>query len=203
MHQSSSQLDFCLKSSAETLGQYPFKFELNVSYRLEESRLSCWLAVRNCGVGVMPFSIGAHPGFNLPGPLDECFLEFEQAETIDALLLGEAQLLSGRTRRLLTEEKILPLTRSLFAQGALIFENLKSKSISLCCRKNSRRVSVQFSGFPYVGLWSKPGASFVCIEPWFGVADPEIPYGEFLNKPGIQKLESGHVFACRYCIEIS
>jgi galactose mutarotase-like enzyme len=57
---------------------------------------------------------------------------------------------------------------------------------------------VEFPGFPELGIWAKPGAPFVCIEPWYGYADPEQPYGDLWNKPGIRKLAAGGTFTCTH-----
>jgi galactose mutarotase-like enzyme len=36
-----------------------------------------------------------------------------------------------------------------------------------------------------LGVWTKPGANFICIEPWNGIADPHGFSGDFALKPGI------------------
>jgi galactose mutarotase-like enzyme len=49
---------------------------------------------------------------------------------------------------------------------------------------------------PHLGIWSKPGAGFVCLEPWQGYADPSDFDGELAEKPGIVAIppQSDRVF---------
>jgi galactose mutarotase-like enzyme len=202
IEQSATSLVFQLLPTAETRRCYPFEFVLSITYRLTGNCLSIEYAVRNTGSSVMPFSIGAHPGFNLPGPLEECFLEFEKEETLTARLLSKKGLLSGETAPVLNNTNLLPISKTLFDRSALIFMDAKSKKITLGAKNSSRRLTVEFAGFPELGIWAKPGAPFVCIEPWYGYADPETPYGDITNKPGIQLLPAGETFTCEHRINV-
>jgi galactose mutarotase-like enzyme len=40
-------------------------------------------------------------------------------------------------------------------------------------------------------LWSKPGADFLCIEPWYGYASPVNFDGPFATKPGLLLIPPG------------
>ena len=176
--QNDNSLVYQLLPTAETRACYPCEFDLQITYRLIENALSIGYAVHNTDSSPMPFSIGAHPAFNLHGPIDECFLEFEKSETLNTCLLGQKGLLSTETAPVLKNSQLLPLSKTLFNRDALIFLDAKSKKITLGAKNSPRRLTVEFAGFPELGIWSKPGAPFVCIEPWFGTADPETPYGE-------------------------
>jgi len=202
IEQSGSSLVYQLLPTAETRARYPFEFELRIIYRLTGNCLSIEYAVRNTGSAVMPFSIGAHPAFTLPGPVDECYLEFEKAETLNTRLLGSKGLISEKTAPVLNSANILPLTKTLFDRDALIFMDAQSDKITLGAKNSPRRLTVEFPGFPQLGIWAKPGAPFVCIEPWYGYADPEQPYGDILHKPGIQLLAAGKSFVCTHRISI-
>jgi galactose mutarotase-like enzyme len=202
VEQSKNSLVYQLLPTAETRARYPFEFALNIIYRLTGNSLSVEYAVRNTGASIMPFSIGAHPGFNLPGPIEDCFLEFEKEETLNAGLLSRKGLLSDETVPVLNNSKILPLTKTLFDRDALILLDFKSDKICLCSRSSSRCLTVKFTGFPQLGIWAKPGAPFVCIEPWYGYADPEQPYGDIRNKPGILRLEAGKTFTCTHRVTV-
>lgn len=195
-------LVFRLLPTAATRARYPFEFVLNIIYRLNGNCLSIGYEVQNNGTDVMPFSIGAHPGFTLPGPLDDCFLEFEKEETLCTRLLGPSGLISEETAPVLNRSGTLPLTKTLFDRDALIFMDAKSEKVTLGARNSSRRLTVEFSGFPQLGIWSKPGAPFVCIEPWYGYADTEQPYGDITNKPGIRLLPAGETFTCTHRVSV-
>ena len=200
--QSKTTLVFQLSPTTETLRCYPFKFALNVIYQLNGNCLEIGYEVQNNGKEVMPFSIGAHPGFNLPGPIDDCYLEFSQTEALNFRLLGSQGLLSEQTAPVSGTLNILPLSKTLFDRDALILLDFKSGKISLRSRTSPRCLTVEFPEFPQLGIWAKPGAPFVCIEPWYGYADPEQPYGDIMNKPGIQLLAAGKSFVCTHRISI-
>lgn len=202
VQQSESCLVFQLLPTAETRKCYPFEFALNIIYRLNVNSLEISYEVRNNGAKVMPFSIGAHPAFNLHSAVEECFLEFDKEETLNTTLLGSKGLLTRETAPVLKNSNILPLSKTLFDRDALIFMDAKSDKITLGSHKSPRRLTVEFPGFPQLGIWAKPGAPFVCIEPWFGYADPEQPYGDIMNKPGILQLETGKTFTCTHRVSI-
>jgi galactose mutarotase-like enzyme len=63
---------------------------------------------------------------------------------------------------------------------------------------------MHFDGFPYTGLWSKPsGAPFICIEPWFGMADVIGHDQDIMQKKGMLMLEPQMTFTSEYMIKIS
>ena len=101
------------------------------------------------------------------------------------------------------QELIQHLSFDVFKNDALVFNDLKSNKISLKSVNHDRYVTMDFTGFPYMGLWTKPtGAPFVCIEPWYGHADFEDFDGELKDKDGIQKLEVGEVFNASYTVTV-
>jgi galactose mutarotase-like enzyme len=195
-------LTYQLLPTAETRARYPFEFELKVTYRLSGNALSIEYAVRNTSASVMPFSIGCHEAYNLPGPIDECFLEFEKTETADPRLINAKGMVSTETVAVLKNTRTLPLSKTLFDRDVLIFLDVKSKKVTLGAKNSPRRLTVEFAGFPHLGIWAKPAAPFVCIEPWFGHTDPEQPYGDIWKKPGIIPLEAGKTFTCMHRVSI-
>lgn len=188
-------LSYRLESSASTWAQYPFDFVLIRHYRLNGLTLDVVNEVTNTGKEPMPFSMGEHPGFALNwndnDRIEDYYLEFDKPETLDSRRLDESALLSNRTVRVLSNERMLPLHRDLFNEDALIFLKLESRKVTLASRKSSRRLSVEFPDYPQLGIWAKPGAAYVCIEPWAGYADPTTHDGELMTKPGIVMLGAG------------
>jgi galactose mutarotase-like enzyme len=197
-------LRYTLEPDAETRAAYPFAFHLELSYRLLGRSVSVAYAVRNPGAEPLPFSIGGHPAFSCsrhPGDvLEDYSLEFEHAETADAPLIRDGLIAAGETRRILTNQKILPLTNTLFDRNALVFSGLASRAITLRSRRHPAGVRVDFPSFPALGIWSKPAAPYVCIEPWFGYADPvgREPGSPLATKPGIVLLAPGDTFTCAW-----
>jgi galactose mutarotase-like enzyme len=197
--------EYRLLSGEKTLNHYPSRFELVIGYRLKDNTVIVEYKVTNKDDNIMYFSIGAHPGFRCPLLQGECFedyyLEFSQQESAYRYLL-ENGLLSNQSERILNKDHILPLSYDLFANDALVFKGLKSDSITLKSKKSSKTVKVKFEGFPYQGIWSKPDAPFICIEPWYGIADTVGERRQFSDKEGICSIQPGESFACQYSISI-
>ena len=189
---------FVLRDDAATLASYPFHFRLAVTYRLDRGAVEIAYEVENLGDDEMPFSIGAHPGFSCPvadrEQAREYVLEFERAETA-ARFIVEDGLVSRQSEFALRGESVLPVGAGLFDRGALVFKDLVSRRVRLVGRTPGPGVELGFKGFPYFGVWSKPGAPFVCLEPWCGIADAPDATGHLEDKEGIVRLSPGSTFA--------
>ena len=196
-----TSLTFELRDSAETRAVYPFSFSLQIIYRLSANRLAIEYLVKNTGGETLPFSIGAHPAFNLPAAPGECRIEFEKPETLLTHVLNNG-LFHGETVPVLNNETTLTITKNTFDRDALVFHNTASSSVKLYA-KNKTAVTFEYPEFTQLGIWAKPGAPYVCIEPWFGYADSSEPYGSFTNKPGLINLAAGNTFSCEHCITIN
>ncbi|GAB3528832.1 aldose 1-epimerase family protein [Pontibacter brevis] len=202
-----NKLVFELKHDEETMEQYPFEFRLLIAYQLQQNRLSVTYQVTNPDDEKMYFSVGAHPGFNVPlypnERYEDYYIQFEEEETASRHLLSEEGLLNGDTERLLEQSKVLPLDRSLFDKDAVVLKRLKSEKVTLASRTNPRRIEVAFEGFPYLGIWAKPGpAPFVCIEPWCGIASRVGETGELQDKEGIIELRPGQIFERTFTVTV-
>lgn len=204
--QSAHRLSFLLKSNEETLAMYPFKFELKISFSLLENKLQVFHEIVNKNEGPMLFSIGAHPALKVPWKegenRDDYFLEFEHKEESTIFGLSDNGLLLHTEKPGLDKTNKLVLEDGLFDDDALIYTDLNSSLISLKSKTSKGKVSVNFDDFPFLGIWSKPNANFVCIEPWDGLPDFETSDQELLKKTGIIKLREGNVHYASYTIQI-
>ena len=205
---SDSHAIFSLRANDDTRAVYPYEFEFQVIYDLTGASLNVTYRVVNEGDTAMYFSVGAHPAFNVPFGPGEAYadfvLEFEQDEPLVTHQLSGAGLFSGETHPVPTTNRQLALTPNLFDQDALVFKNIKSRRVSLKHKDHDdRAVTVSFPDFPHLGIWAKPGAPFVCIEPWLGYADAEGESTAFDRKEAIQHLGPGAVFAATFVIEIT
>ncbi|MDQ3046368.1 MAG: aldose 1-epimerase family protein [Bacteroidota bacterium] len=204
-HQSGSMITFLLSSDDETLTNYPFPFELRIVYELKEKSLFVQYIIRNTGKEEMLFSIGAHPGFICPlneaESFSDYFLEFEKEETLERHLLTEG-VFNGKTELVMKSENILPLTEGLFSKDAIVFKNMKSTYMILKSKRSDYLLKFSFPGFPYFGIWKKPGANFICLEPWLGIADNHDHSGELKNKEGILSLAPDLEFKASYSISV-
>ena len=202
----SDGLVFSLKHDEETLKKYPFKFDFTIGYTLKQNKIIVNYKVFNEGNEIMFFSLGAHPAFRCPineGEVyEDYFLEFEKEETSSTWLLDDNGQVTGLTAAVLKQTKILRLYKGIFEKDALIFKDLKSRKVSLKSKKSTSVITINFSGFPYLGIWAKPDADFVCIEPWLGIADSSSANQDLETKEGIIELGSKNFFEIFYEILI-
>ena len=204
--ETSDSLSFFLKYSEETLKNYPFKFEFSTKYTLHQNKIIIGTRVYNTGDEAMFFSLGAHPAFQCPlndqEAYEDYFLEFEKEETASTYLLDENGQVTSDTMPVMNRSKTLNLYKGIFDKDALIFKDLKSRKVSLKSKKSSSVISINYEGFPYLGIWAKPNANFVCIEPWLGIADSSSSDQNFETKEGIMSLQSKKTFDVFYEISI-
>jgi galactose mutarotase-like enzyme len=191
---------FSIQSNLASLANYPFQFELQIQYTLVHATLEIAYTVINKDNIAIPFSIGAHPAFALPGNFENYSLEFEKEEPLEYTLL-ENDLVSKQTETIATHSNFVPLTYKLFEKDALIFKKLQSNSLTIH-DKEKPLLKVHFENFPNLGIWTKVGAPFLCIEPWFGYSDTIETNGNFFEKEGIIVLEVNDTFQTKFCIEI-
>jgi galactose mutarotase-like enzyme len=196
---SSSAAKFRLNADAASLQVYPFLFELEVSYVISGATLSVTTQISNQGEEEMPASFGYHPGFRWPLPFgrqrSEHFIDFEMDEPAAIRRIDSAGLLTAERHPTPITGRRLNLTDSLFQSDVIIFDDIKSRSVSYGSAKGPR-IKIGFpdapgAAAPYLGIWTKPNAPFICIEPWHGFTDPEGFSGDFKDKPGIFVLSAG------------
>lgn len=201
-----TSLHFTLAHSEKTHAVYPYKFRFHILFELEGNKLIIKHKVENLDQKEIHFALGAHPAFKCPlnegEQYSDYYLEFEEAEHGKRTLLSSSGLISDRTELVLDNTKVLNLTPDLFNDDALIFKKLKSKKVSLKSRKSKQTLTVSYSDFKYLGIWAKPNAPFVCIEPWLGIADHENTDGDYLKKDGLISLPIGDTFEAEYAIKI-
>jgi galactose mutarotase-like enzyme len=197
---------FSLPYCDKTLAVYPYKFDLQVLYTLIDNALRITYKVINRDKKPVYFSVGGHPAFNVPfnagENYEDYYLEFEAQESLYSHALNQDGLFSGETHPVRTSGKQLQLTRDLFKDDALVFKNLQSRMVTIKSTKHEQSLSVEFPHFNYLGLWAKPGANFVCIEPWLGCADSADGPKDITVKENIQKVDVGHVFEASFYISI-
>lgn len=198
-------IEFRLYSDEKSLEIYPFDFELYLSYKLEKSSLIISYKVKNKSNEKMLFSIGAHPAFNWSLEKDlkkeDYFLEFE-VNNSKRYFLNELGLVYDSID-LEFEDKKLFLNEGLFKNDALVFNDLNIKNLTFKNIKNEKFIKLNFENFPYLGIWSKPSdAPFLCIEPWFGIADEIETKQKLEDKKGVLTLNKNKEFCCFYSIEI-
>ncbi len=200
IEQTATTILFSIEASDTTKEIYPFDFELQIGYTLNNKSLKVDYKVINKDDFDLPFSIGGHPAFSLPQAFENYSLEFEHNEILNNYSLVN-ELLTNDFEIIALKNKKLPLSYSLFEKDALIFKTLRSKSVTIL--ENSKPyLKVSFNDFSSLGLWTKINAPFLCIEPWLGFADNHNFDGDFSDKEGIINLNKKNTLKTEYTIEI-
>lgn len=191
---SNSEAIFTLTQTAETLKIYPFYFELKLKYQLIEKKLNLTYEVTNTGSEELLFSLGAHPAFAIPNTpntiYNDYYLAFNADEKLTYWKLDNG-LVANETGQIELGGHKLNLKHDLFVNDALVFKTMQSNCISLLNTKNDFGLHFHFEDFPFFGIWAAPNASFVCLEPWCGVADGVNFNQDLTHKEGINKLDAG------------
>lgn len=197
---------YVLRSSASTLVKYPYDFALYVTYRTDGNKLTTMYKVVNEGDNNMPFGIGGHPAFKIGRDAllnGEYYLEFEQdEEKIHFLYLVDGLVGTEYAKNVMQDTRRLPINAHSFDNDALIMKGITSNKISLKCKTgNKTLLTMDFEGFQYLAVWSKPGAPFICLEPWYTTADTVKSSGVFTQKTDLITLAPKKEFECKYTVE--
>ena len=197
---------YVLRSNPSTLAKYPFEFSLYITYRTDENKLTTIYKVVNDGDNNMPFGIGGHPAFKIDMEdllNEEYYLEFEQDEDkIHFLYLVDGLVGTEYAKNIMMDKRRIKITKDTFNNDAVIMKGITSNKINLKRRRgNKTLLTMDFEGFPYLGVWSKPKAPFLCIEPWYSTADAVKSTGVFAQKSDILVLAPKKEFECKYTVE--
>ncbi|CAN5421216.1 aldose 1-epimerase family protein [soil metagenome] len=186
---------FRLGSDWTTMENYPFELQLDMHFVLVGATLAMTATVRNLDDTDMPFSLGYHPAFAWPlpygGRAEDHRIIFEKPEPAPIRRIGdEPGLIAPDRIPSPVDGTVLTPTHAMFAGDALIWDNLESRSLTWGV-PGTPSLKVDFPDTPWLGIWQKPGAHYLCIEPWAGMADPAGFEGDVWSKPGVIRLPPG------------
>lgn len=193
---------YVLRSNEETKKKFPFDFELYISYENYDKKVVTKYRVVNKSNEDMVFGLGGHPAFACEYGSGKYRLEFEDIEDeveIYQLEDGLVKTNPERTSKFIRENRIF-LENDIFDNDAIIMKNLKSRKVYLKT-ETKPLFAFEFKNFPYLAIWSKKDAPFVCIEPWFNTADKVDSNGIFEEKEDLIELKPEQSFESEYSIE--
>ena len=215
VEQSPSSVTLKLQSTEETRKAYPYDFELKLIFSVDGDTLTQSYKVTNPANVVLPFTLGAHPAFNIPIPgveaasLDQYHLSFTRSWTSYGPSITDEGLCDYTTpQRLIVDSDTLPLSWELIdREKTITLEDVPDRRITLAANveasSEAHGIQMDFEGFDYLGIWSAaPGCPFVALEPWCGIADTVDCDGIFEHKPGIISLEPGQSIAKTLSIKV-
>lgn len=194
---------FELTASEETLTKFPFHFSFQVGYKLIGNILETIYSVFNPDHCDLFFSVGAHPAFNCPLQSNESFDDYELVfPTKESLIINALSdgLIVSQTKSIDLINYKLNVRKQLFENDALVFMNSQFDEVHLISKKTNHGVALTSKNWPYFGIWTKKNTEqFICLEPWYGIADSVDTNKNILEKTGIIKLESN----CRFNTSIT
>ncbi|MRN06911.1 aldose 1-epimerase family protein [Lactobacillus sp. 0.1XD8-4] len=192
----------------KTLQVFPFSFNLQVKYELQNNKLAVSYRVINPSEDkTLIYAIGAHPGFNMPltkaGVFNRTKLSVWPAEEYSRVLLEgpyndleHPQLIDMKEARMLDHDD--------FNHDAIIFKTDGGHfTAKLTDTVVNHGVTVDTFDTEYVGVWSQYPATapFVCVEPWWGIADNVNADGTLLHKQGMHRLAPAEEDNYKFSIE--
>lgn len=194
-----------LEADDETRACWPFDFTLDLIFTVRGPTLTMAARVANRGDEAMPTSFGFHPALRWPLPGAHAkaghIIRFDRPEPAPIRRLDADGLLDPEPRPSPVEGDTLHLDDPLFADDAMIFDRLESRRL-VFADPGGAQVTVDFQGMPQLGLWMKPGAGYLCIEPWQGYSDPAGFAGPLDEKPGMVTIAPGEMRSFAMAITI-
>ena len=205
IEESEDTLIFEFTATDQTLINFPFHFSLQVSYILKNNKLITGYSVFNPDNADLYFSLGAHPAFNCPLQPNEAFTDYElQFNTLEFLTIHKLKegLILEETESVELMDHKLTLTTALFEKDALVLKSKQIEGVKLVSKKTGHGVELICKNWPYFGIWAKPGTStFLCLEPWCGIADTVNSNGRLEDKEGIIRLKSESRFDASFTLD--
>lgn len=197
-------ITFAICDNEETLKMYPYNFEFEVNYKLDENSLVVTFNVINKSNKEMLFMLGGHPGFKIPlydnESYNDYYLKFENKETVDAMQVVDG-FLANVYKPCLQNENIVKLSHEMFDPDAIVMRGLTSSYVDLLSKKNDSCIRFYFSDFEILAVWSLQDkqANFVCLEPWNGIQKDFVLEHE---KMGVLKLNANETKTYSCTIEV-
>lgn len=191
-------LELC--SDAETLSLYPYAFTFRVRFTCLDNGVRIAYETTNNDTETMFYSVGGHPAFHLEELLDTYYLEFDREVS---LLRRELQ--NGHFTGVFQDyglSKRLALSDSLFEADAFVLKNPEFQEVQLKHRSGNTLITMTCENWTDIGFWTKAGAPFICIEPWWGCADSQTASGELAEKEGIRHLAPNETECLSYTLLI-
>lgn len=169
---------------------FPFDYAFRVRYTLVDNSLRVAYLTDNTGDTPFWFCVGGHEAYSTPEGIEAYEVVFERDEPLNSnILVGN--LLSHEVTPIESHEGVMPLKYDYFAVDAIVFPYLASKSVTLRSKAHDRRIRVDFAGNSNLMFWTKPGAPYICIEPWTNTPDFVDHDGKIEHKRGAIRLMPG------------
>ncbi len=188
-------LEFSLTQNDQTKKMYPWDFTLTIRYTLNGNSLTKEHITRNDSGTTMYYEIGGHDGFTLcwndGENITDYAVQFYDTEELHPIVVDENIMLTKDHSTVPLENGLLKIKRGIFNPDAMMLDDLKIRRASIVCSKNNKKVTMDFSDFPYFAVWNKNlpmDVPYVCLEPWSTLPDAIYLGHEIEEKVGIRVL---------------
>ncbi|WP_203621028.1 aldose 1-epimerase family protein [Apilactobacillus nanyangensis] len=203
-NQGEKWIDLQLVSNEETKKMYPFDFKLIIHYELNDHKLTTNINVYNTDTKEMYFSVGAHPAFNVPlvqdgsEQYDDYFVKFANKGEYDQIQFDVPYANLENIEKIELDQPI-QLFPELFYDDAKVIE-IKNREFTTTLSSDVSNHGVTMTGYntEYGGIWSAKDAPFVCLEPWWGIADDIHTDGKIEHKVGINNISPNEKFVAKF-----
>jgi len=213
-HQEDGRVVLTIESNEDTLRKFPFPFLLEVEYVLSDKGVEEKWRLHNQGESTMYFSFGGHPAFACPLVIDgvkkgkrtDCAVKIYGPKEEDILSSTEINietgLLTGKHIDVPTKQGVFPIVDHIFDRDALVLEGQNITAVGLLDGDGVEYVRLEAPGCPVWGIWSMPtsDASYVCIEPWWGICDQVGYQGTIEERHYINQARAGEVWEAGFLI---
>lgn len=155
--QEPEEIWFRLKATPDTKRNYPFEFQLEIGYRLENDTVRVMWKVTNLEKEKeMHFSIGAHPAFMCPLNEGEKQSDYgivmdEEEEVMYSFIGAEDGLMFNHKNGLKLEHGYHKFEEGFFDESAYIIEKYQVRKVSLVDPQKKPYITVSFQA-PVVGI---------------------------------------------------
>jgi galactose mutarotase-like enzyme len=187
---------------------YPPDFRLELTHSLAGNTLSVTATVTNTvtntGTAPLPFGLGFHPAFRWPlsgGEGQPHHVTLNNGAAPDMARLSDG-LLPPERQPSPFEKGRLTLDQSLFEADAMLFPNARIPGLSYG-PDHGPQLTFTFENLPDLALWSKPGAPFICIEPWHGTAARTTDGPAIAKRPNAIELPAGDSRSFTYTLTLT
>jgi len=195
-----------LRASDVTRLAYPFDFRLVARHHVDAGGLHVHYRISNEGGTPMPFSFGLHPAFRWPidgvhAPRDAWRLRFPKSFSAERHVIDANGYRSGATTPWIDGDRHA-LRDEDFSTDAIVLRDPPFSSVRLECDEIPTAVEVRFTKPSWIGFWTQPGAPFLCIEPWWGVAACAGDSGRVNEKEAIRWIAPGEAEAFEMAVRL-
>ncbi len=198
--QTDTSMTFLLKSSEETLQQYPFQFRFYVTYAISGTTLTIRFRVENDDEKAMHFGLGTHPGINIPLEQGLSFTDYRLRfdPPCQPMRIGFTPdcFPNGNDKPYALQNGCeLPLHHDLFDDDAIALREM-SHTVTLESPKGTHGVTVHSPDQPIFGLWHMPktDAPYVCLEAWSSLPSRKGMIEDLETQPDLIKLDAGKTY---------